>query len=97
MQINSLCSDVRYWSLKLKVVDLRMLETVFRNTHRLCSMHSKTNFPSSQSNQFHTCIDKQIARRIRGIIDNLHFPHGLISNIVNTYQCIGQECRLSAK
>ena len=34
------------------------LETVFRNTHRLYSRRSKTNFPSLQANQLHTCVDQ---------------------------------------
>ena len=39
---------------------LRRLETVFRDTYRLYPKRSKTNFPSSESNQFHTLLDQRI-------------------------------------
>ena len=39
---------------------LRRLETVFRDTYRLYPKRSKTNFPSSESNQFPTCLDQRI-------------------------------------
>ena len=39
---------------------LRRLETVFRDTYRLYPKRSKNNFPSSESNQFLTCLDQRI-------------------------------------
>ena len=39
---------------------LRWLETVFRNAYWLYSKRSKPNFPLSQWDQFHACVDQRI-------------------------------------
>ena len=58
----------RMWSNKdttaIKIVSseslLRWLETVFRNAYWLYSKRSKPNFPLSQWDRFHACVDQRI-------------------------------------